>query len=132
MKTYFLKSAVLVASMLAAMRSASAETLHARVPFGFSAGGVAMTAGAYSIRPVPYTAGALLFENETTKTQAIVFVRTVMSTPNKPTEPLTFVEGSAGMELTNIAAEERIYELGVRSARRALKGAALAIAPARK
>ena len=49
LKTNLLKSAILVASLLGALGSASAETLHARIPFAFSAGGKAMPAGDYSI-----------------------------------------------------------------------------------
>lgn len=88
MKTNLLKSAVLVASLLGALGSASAETLHARIPFGFSAGGKAMPAGAYSISTIPGAPSVLLFENETTKMQAIVFVRTDPRTPANPATPL--------------------------------------------
>jgi hypothetical protein len=63
MKT-ILKSAVLVASLLGVLSPASAETLHARIPFGFSVGGAAMPAGLYVIRPILDASALLLFENE--------------------------------------------------------------------
>ena len=84
MKTNLLKSVVLVASLLGALGIASAETLHAKIPFGFSAGGKAMPAGVYTIRAIPNAPGVLLFENETTKMQAIVFVRSGSRAPAKP------------------------------------------------
>ena len=64
MKTYLLKSALLMTSLLGTLSSASAETLHARIPFGFSAGGMAMPAGAYSISTIAGAPHVLLFENE--------------------------------------------------------------------
>jgi hypothetical protein len=132
MKTSLLKSAVLVASLLGALGSASAETLHARIPFGFSAGGMAMPAGAYSIRPIPNAPSVLLFENETTKMQAIVFVRTGVGTLAKPPGPLMFTESADRMELTNIAISDWTYELSMHAARRSQKGVALTLASAGK
>jgi len=133
MKTTLLKSAVLVASVLGAISSASAETLYAKIPFGFSAGGTAMPAGAYTIRPMPGIHSALLFENETTKMQAIVLVRTAPAAPSMPAEPLTFFTGSSeSRELAHIATTTWTYELSVRPATKSLKGAALAIVSASK
>ena len=53
MKTNLLKSAVLMSSLLGALSSASAETLHARIPFAFSAGGNSMPAGNYNQHDAP-------------------------------------------------------------------------------
>jgi hypothetical protein len=131
MKSNLLKSAVLVASLLGALGSASAETLHARIPFGFSAGGKAMPAGAYTICTIPGAPGVLLFENETTKMQAMVFVRTGIATPAKPVTPLTFT--GERTELAHIATDGWTYELSTYSAPKSLKGAAaLAISSAGK
>ena len=47
MKTNLLKSAFWMTSLFGALSSASAETLHARIPFAFSAGGTSMPAGNY-------------------------------------------------------------------------------------
>ena len=131
MKTNLLKSAVLAASLLGALNSASAETLHARIPFGFSAGGTAMPAGAYSISTIPGAPTVLLFENEATKMQAMVFVRTGISTPDKPVTPLMFT--GERTELAKIATDGWTYELSTYSAPKSLKGAAaLAISSAGK
>jgi hypothetical protein len=128
MKMNLLKSVVLVACLLGALGSASAEALHARIPFGFSAGGKAMPAGDYSIRTIPNVPYVLLFDNETTKMQTIVFVRSGMSAPAKPPTPLTFTR-SAGeaTELANIATDSWTYELSVYPPVKSLKGAALAL-----
>jgi hypothetical protein len=133
MKTNLLKSVVLVASLLGALGSASAETLHARIPFGFSAGSQAMPAGDYSIRTIPNVPYVLLFENETTKMQAIVFVRSGMSAPTKPATPLMFTSGAGeATKLANIATDSWTYELSVYPAVKSLKGAALALTAAGK
>jgi hypothetical protein len=133
MKTYLLKSAVLVASLMGALSSASAETLHANIPFGFSAGGKAMPAGAYSISTIPNAPTVLLFENETTKMQAIVFVRTSVSAPAKMATPLMFTSSAGeGSELANIVTDGSVYELSVHPTSKPLKGAALAITSAGK
>jgi hypothetical protein len=132
MKMNLLKSAVLAASLLGALSSASAETLHARIPFGFSAGGRAMPAGAYLICTIPGAPHVLLFENETTRAQAIVFVRTGISMPAKPATPLTFTNAGERAALVNIATDGWSYELSIHSAPRSLKGAALAITSAGK
>jgi hypothetical protein len=128
MKTNLLKTAVLMASLAAALSPASAETLHARIPFGFSAGGIAMPAGDYSICTMPGAPAVLLFENETTKMRAIVFVRPGDNTPAKPASPLTFTSGAGDRtELANIATDGWMYELSVHPTPKSLKGAALAI-----
>jgi len=127
MKTNLLKATVLTASLLGALSSASAETLHARIPFGFSVDGTVMPAGAYSIRPLPNAPYVLLFENETVKMQAIVFVRTSTGAQGKPAAPLTFTSGGEGRELSGIASDGRTYELSTHSPRRSQKGAALAL-----
>ena len=92
-----------------------------------------MPAGAYSISTIPGAPSVLLFENETTKMQAIVFVRPGVSTPAKPATPLAFTS-SAGerTELANIATDGWMYELSVHPASKSLKGAALAISSASK
>jgi hypothetical protein len=132
-KTNLVKSAVLVASLMGALGSASAETLHANIAFGFSAGGEAMPAGAYSISTIPGAPNVLLFENDTTKMQAIVFARTSISPQSKPTALLTFTSSAAeGRELANIVTVGSAYELSVYPASKPLKGAALAIASASK
>ena len=105
MKMNLLKSVVLAASLLGALSSASAETLHARIPFGFSAGGLAMPAGAYSIRTIPGAPNVLLFENETTKMQAMVFVRIDASGTAKSAKPLTFTSAGERTELADIATD---------------------------
>jgi hypothetical protein len=132
MKTFFLKSAILAGSLSAVMGSASAGTLHARIPFGFSAGGTAMPAGAYSISTIPGATTVLLFENEATKAQAMVFVRTGVAAAAKPAIPLTFTNAGERTELVNIATEGWTYELSSRRAPKSLKGAALAITSAGK
>ena len=128
MKTNLLKSAVLMASLFGALSSASAETLHARIPFAFSAGGTSMPAGNYAISALPHAPQVLLFENEDTKMQAIVFARTASGLPAKPAPPMTFTAySSESMELTNIAASSFTYELSTHSAQKALKGVALTL-----
>ena len=91
-----------------------------------------MPAGAYSIRPIPGAPGVLLFENETTKMQAIVFVRTRVGSQAKPPGPPLFTEGADRMELTDIATSEWTYELSTQAARRPQKGVALTLASAGK
>jgi len=128
MKTNLLKSAVLMASLFGALSSASAETLHARIPFAFSAAGTSMPAGNYTISTMGDASQLLLFENEDTKMQAIVFARTVSGLPAKPAPPLTFTAySSEPMELTNIAASSWTYELSTHAVRKALKGVALTL-----
>ena len=126
LKTNLVKSAVLVASLMGALGSASAETLHARIPFGFSAGGKEMPAGAYSISTIPGAPTVLLFENETTKMQAIVFARSSPGAMANSPSPLMFTSGDR-TELANIVTDGYTYELSVRPTPKSLKGAALAI-----
>lgn len=133
MKTNLLKSAVLMTTLLGAFGSASAETLHARIPFVFSAGGKAMPAGAYSISTIPGASTVLLFENETTKMQALVFARTSVTPPAKAATPLMFTSAAGeGSQLANIVTDGSSYELSVLPAPKSLKGAALAITSAGK
>jgi hypothetical protein len=128
MKTNLLKSALLMACVLGAFSSASAETLHARIPFAFSASGTSMPAGNYAISTMPHASQVLVFENEETKMHAIVFARTANGLPAKSAPPLTFTAySSESMELTNIAASNFIYELSPHSAQKALKGVALTL-----
>ena len=132
MKTNLLKSAVLMASLFGALSSASAETLHARIPFAFSAAGTSMPAGNYAISTMPQAPQVLLFENEDTKMQAMVFARTA-GLPAKPAPPLTFTAySSESMELTNIAASTWTYELSTHSTQKPLKGVALTLTSAGK
>ena len=130
MKTNLLKSAVLVVTLLGALGSASAETLHARIPFAFSAGGKAMPAGAYSISTLPGARTVLLFENETPKMQALVFARTAVGPPASKA-PLMFA-GGAGSQLVSIVTDGLTYELSVHPSAKAQKVAALAITSAGK
>ena len=128
MKTNLLKSAVLMASLAAALTPASAETLHATIPFGFSANGMTMPAGTYFIRTLPNPSPLLLFENETTKVKAIVFARHASATPAKPGARLTFSpSASEFVELTNITGMESAYEIDMHAARGSLKGTSLAL-----
>lgn len=132
MKTYLLKSALLTAFALGALSSASAETLHARIPFAFSAAGISMPAGTYTIRALPNAPQVLLFENEETRMQTLVFAR-ASGLPAKPAPPLTFTDYSGEkMELANIASSASTYELNTYPARKALKGVALTLTPAGK
>jgi len=128
MKTNLLKSALLIASVFGAFSSASAETLHARIPFAFSADGTSLPAGTYIISSMTHIPEVLLFENEETKVQTLVFARAAMAMPAKLASPLTFTaDSSESMALTNIATDDRTYELNMRSARRGLKGVALTL-----
>jgi hypothetical protein len=128
MKTNLLKSAVLVASLFGALSTASAETLHAHIPFASSAAGTSMPAGNYAISTMPHAPQVLVFENEETKMQAIVFARTASGLPAKPAPPLTFTAYSSdSMELANIAASSFAYELSTHSAQKPLKGVALTL-----
>ena len=128
MKTNLLKSAVLLASFMGALSSASAETLHARIPFAFSAAGANMPAGTYAISTMAHVSQVLVFENEDTKVQAIVFVRTAAGAPGKTAPPLTFTAySSEQMELASIAASTWTYELSTHSTQKPLKGVALTL-----
>jgi len=127
MKTTLLKATVVVASLMGALSSASAETLHANIPFGFSAGGTAMPAGAYAISTIQGASTILLFENETTKMQAMVFARTGSSMPAKTSRLMFTSSGGEGSELAGIVTDGSAYELSVHTASKSLKGAALAI-----
>ena len=126
MKSTLLKSAVLLVSVFGTFSSAAAETLHAHIPFAFSAAGTSMPAGTYAIRTMAHAPQVLLFEHEETRMQAMVFVRTAPGVPDKLSPPVTFAEGSEQMELINIAASDRTYELSTH-ARKALKGVALTL-----
>ena len=126
MKSTLLKSAVLLASVCGVSGSAAAETLHARIPFAFSAAGTSMPAGTYAIRTMPHAPQVLLFEHAETGMQAMVFARTAPGVLDKPSSPITFAEGSEQMELINIAASDCTYELSPH-ARKALKGVALTL-----
>jgi len=128
MKTNLLKSAVLITSLFGALSSASAETLRARIPFAFSAAGTSMPAGNYAISTMRDAPQLLLFENEDTKMQAIVFARTVSGLSAKPAQPLIFTAySSEPIELTNIVASSQTYELSTHSAQKPLKGVALTL-----
>src|SRR5207302_7062867 len=106
----------------------SAETLRARIPFAFSAGGTSMPAGNYAISTMPHAPQVLVFENEETKMQAIVLVRTASGLPAKSAQPFTFTSYSSdSMELTNNAASNFTFELSTHSAPKALKGVALTL-----
>ena len=70
MKTSILKSLVLAATMTGAASLASAETVHATIPFAFTANGTAMPAGSYTVRTMSGTSSTLVFENDATKAKA--------------------------------------------------------------
>ena len=91
-----------------------------------------MPAGAYSIRTITAAPYVLLFENETTKMQAMVFVRAGVVTTAKPGKPLTFTSAGERAELVKIVTGGGSYELSIYPARTSLKGAALAISSAGK
>jgi hypothetical protein len=132
MKTNLLKTVVLAASLLVMLTPASAETLYARIPFGFSASGTIMPAGPYAIRPIPNTHSILLFENEETKEKVLVFARVAYTAPAQAAAPLMFASGiSDGVALTNIATAAWTYELSMHPIRASLKGATLVIASAK-
>ncbi len=117
--TNLLKSTLFAASMLFGLGSvASAETLHAKVPFTFTAAGTVLPAGTYTIRPLNGTIGVLLFENEETGARNIVFAQMSVDSRGKATVPLTFapVAGS-GRALTSIRTLSGGYDLSLRSAR---------------
>ena len=129
MKTNLLKSAIVAASFLGALGSASAETLRASIPFGFSAAGTSMPAGDYAIRTVESTPNVLLFENEQTKVRAFVFARPLGGAAVKPAARLTFADaGNERMDLAHIATFGQTYELDIKSTRSGLKGVALTLA----
>jgi hypothetical protein len=131
MKTNLLKTVVLAASLLVMLTPASAETLYARIPFGFSASGTIMPAGPYAIRPIPNTHSILLFENEETKEKVLVFARVAYTAPAQPA-PLMFASGvSDSMALTNITTATWTYELSMHPIRASRKGATLVIASAK-
>jgi hypothetical protein len=92
-----------------------------------------MPAGDYLIRTIPNVPYVLLFENETTKMQAIVFVRPSSTTPAKPAVLLISTSGAGeGAGISNIATDGSTYELRVYPPSKSLKGAALAITSARR
>lgn len=133
MKTNLLKSVVLAASFFGVLGSASAETLRAHIPFGFSADGTTMPAGDYAIRRVTDTPSVLLFENEQTKVQIIVFVRSSAGASTLPAVRLTFTgAGNERMNLVNVASYGGTYELNIPPTGRALKGVALTLTSAGK
>jgi hypothetical protein len=124
MKKSLLNSAFVMASLLGAVGSAPAQTLHARIP---SRGWYDNAGRGYTISVMFHAPQVLLFENEGTKVQTIVFARTVSGLPAKAT-PLTF-GGSSGdhMVLTNITASGWTYELNAIAATKPLKGVALTL-----
>ncbi len=79
--------------------SASAETVHATIPFDFAANGKLLPAGTYTVRTI--SGGLLLFVNESTNEKALAFART--SLPGKSSQALT------------IRTTERSYELNMPS-----------------
>ncbi|MEO5926605.1 MAG: hypothetical protein ABIR70_22505 [Bryobacteraceae bacterium] len=115
MKTSILKTLVLAATMIGAASIASAETVHATIPFEFMANGVAMPAGAYSVSTVSGSSTVLLFENEATKAKALAFARTISS--------------PAGKSAFAIKIATVTYEMSKDAA--SLKGALLAVTPAK-
>ncbi len=99
MKTKFLKSAFLVISFLNVVGSAVAETVHAIIPFEFSANGKLMPAGFYSVRSIPGSTSVLLFVNETSGEKGLSFARTT-------------VDAVSSAQAFSIKTSERTYEVG--------------------
>ena len=129
MKSRLLKAVLLTMSAWGAFGSASAETLHARIPFEFSVAGTTMPAGSYLISTVANTPNVLLFENEATKAQSIVFVRRGPARAVGSPPPMTFASDSGDrMALTKIATGASAYELSAYPARDASKRVALTLA----
>jgi hypothetical protein len=114
MKTSILKTLVLAATMTGAASIASAETVHATIPFAFTANGAAMPAGSYTIRTMPGSSAVLLFENDATKAKAIAFART---------------SSDSGKSSFAIKMATSTYELSKETG--VLKGALLAVTPAK-
>jgi hypothetical protein len=83
MKTNLLKTALLAASFFGVAATASAEIVHANIPFEFSANGKSMPAGMYTIQPLAGSSSILVFKNETTNEKAMAFVRTTPSASSK-------------------------------------------------
>jgi len=113
MKTNFLKTALLAASFFGVVATASAETIHANIPFAFTANGTPMPAGAYTIRSMSSTPNILVFENDATKAKAIAFARTAYES----------TDATVGFVLKTAAST---YELSMAPAS-SVKGALLAI-----
>ena len=128
MKKTLLNSAVLATSLLGALGSASAETVHARIPFGFLAAGTSMPAGAYEIHTMANAPTVLVFENEDTKATTIVFARVADIAAAKTAVPLTFASDSKDlMELTHIATDGHSYELSIQPVRKLTKSVVLTL-----
>jgi hypothetical protein len=132
MKPSLLKATLAITSLLGVAGSTSAETLQAHIPFDFLANGKAMPAGVYTIRPIASEPSILLFENEMTRTRAMVFARSFVEIRAKPQAPITFAAGLGDqMQIVGIATAQRSYELSMGFGRSPLKGAALALTTAK-
>jgi hypothetical protein len=114
MKTTLLKTIVFAATVMGSASIASAETVHATIPFSFMANGTSMPAGSYTVRTMPGSATVLLFENDATKAKALAFART---------------SADAGKATFAIKMATVTYELSKETS--TLKGALLAVTPAK-
>jgi hypothetical protein len=119
MKSTLLKTTLLAVSVLGAVSSASAETVHAKIPFEFFVNGTAMPAGSYTVRTLTGTSPALVFENDLTKVQAIAFARTTGA--GAATTASTFTVKTASTA----------YEVNLGAPTNPLKGVVLALTPAK-
>jgi hypothetical protein len=119
MKTTFLKTILLAVTVIGAAATASAETVHATIPFEFTANGKTMPAGKYTVRTMPGSPSVLLFENEVTKMQAVAFARTAQGATGKSGRALSIAMGNATYEMSTLPSGSK------------LKGAVLAITPAK-
>ena len=75
MKTSISKTLVLTVAALGLSSLASAETVHAAIPFEFKVNGTTMPAGTYTVRTMSGSSPILLFENDATKAKALAFAR---------------------------------------------------------
>jgi hypothetical protein len=112
MKSNLLKLALLALTITA---SASAESVHATIPFEFTANGKMLPAGTYTVRTISGVSNLLLFVNESTNEKALAFVRTALT-------------GQSVQSFT-IQTAEKSYELSMPSGSR--KAVLLTIKPAR-
>jgi hypothetical protein len=117
MKTNLLKTALLAASFLGVVSSASAETVHANIPFAFYANGKAMPAGTYTVQTIGGATPVLLFVNDATSEKAMAFARTASDS-----------SGNSSLALI-IKTASKTYELSMTAPASSLKGALLTLTP---
>jgi hypothetical protein len=115
MKSNLLKTALLASAFFGALGTASAEIVHANIPFEFSANGKIMPAGGYLVQSLPGSSSVLVFVNDATGAKAIAFARTISDASGKH-EGTFFIKTAY-----------KTYELGM--APTPLKGALLTLMP---